>query len=147
VQESICAFAYKDVERALLPVGCGSIRIGRSEVPVLRLWLAQKVWRCLKRSPSNDNRKKSISYFKLFAAVKALFIWQRNDGPGGRKKADDIFGAEAFEEDAALHLNLNSAASGLHRNFADIENVAAFAVIHLIVGHEAIAGDDDVSFW
>ncbi len=82
---------------------------------------------------------------ELFAPVVPLLFRKRDNGPCGWKEPDTLFWTKAFQQNAALHLNLHSAAAGLNGDFAYVQNVAALAVVDLVVAHQAFADDDDIS--
>ena len=71
----------------------------------------------------------------LLASMKLFLFRERCYGPGCGEESHDISGSKTFQKNAALHLNLNSTTSGENRYFANLQNVAALAIINLIVTH------------
>jgi len=79
--------------------------------------------------------------------MKLFFSRKRDDCPTGWVEPHDLRRSVAFEEHATLDLDLHAAASGADWNFGGLKNVAAFAIVHRVVCHEAFPGDRDRPLW
>ena len=71
---------------------------------------------------------------------------QRADLPLGGIEANDAAWGMAFEQDAAVYLDLHPAASRFDWHFVGGENVAAFVIVDGIVLHETFSLDVDATF-
>mgnify|MGYP004057555299 CR=1 FL=1 len=80
---------------------------------------------------------------KIFPAKEAFFLRDRDKLPDGRIKADDLGWTIAFQEHAALDLNLESARTGNIRNLLSAQHVSTLAIIGGVVGHQCFASDGD----
>ena len=83
----------------------------------------------------------------LLTPVKLFFSGEGDDCPTSWIEPHDLRWSVAFEQHATLDLDLHSAASGTDWDFRGLENVAAFAIVHRVVRHEAFSGDCDRSLW
>ena len=76
----------------------------------------------------------------IFAAEEFFFFGEGEDGPAGGVEADEAVGAEAFEKEVGLDLDLEAGVAGFEGDFGDFLDGAALAVVHGVVGEKVVFG-------